>query len=266
VTRLPPFPPLLLRISTMRLSHALRLLSAALLCVGALAAPLRAEEALTPEQKESFERVIREYLLNHPEVLIEALQAAEEKANKAAEDRAQQAIAARQRDLLGDPEAPVIGNPKGDVTLVEFFDYRCPYCKQVHADVRALVGEDKQLRVVYKEFPVLGKESVYAAHAALAAHKQGKYDAFHNALMGLKGQMGEEVVLKTAGSVGLDVERLKKDMAAPDIEAQLKRNYDLARALEIRGTPAFVIGGALIPGAVDAAALRQKIAEARKAG
>jgi protein-disulfide isomerase len=247
-----------------------RLLLAAILCAAAavplLARPAAAEEALTPAQKQSFEKLIHDYLLDHPEVLIEALQAAEDKMKQQAEERAQQAIASRSQELLADPEAPVVGNPQGDVTLVEFFDYRCPYCKQVSPSLQALIKEDSRLRVVYNEFPVLGRESVYASRAALAAKKQGKYEPFHNALMGLKGQLGDEVVLKTAASVGLDVEKLKSDMGTPDIEAQLRRNHELAQALEVRGTPAFIVGSTLIPGAVDVATLRQKIAEARKPG
>jgi protein-disulfide isomerase len=240
------------------------LLGAALL--GATAPPAAADDALPPAQKDAFEKLIHDYLLGHPEVLIEALQAAEDKMKEQADDRAKQAIAALQNDLLADPEAPVVGNPKGDVTLVEFFDYRCPYCKQVSPSLQALVKEDAKLRVVYKEFPVLGRESVFAARAALAARKQGKYEPFHNALMGLKGQLGDEVVLKTAGAVGIDVGKLKADMAAPDIEAQIRRNHELAQSLDIRGTPAFIVGSTLIPGAVDVATLRRKIAEARKPG
>jgi protein-disulfide isomerase len=242
------------------------LMGLALLAALPFVRPAAAEEALTPAQKQAFETLIHDYLLEHPDVLIEALQAAEEKMKQQADERAQQAIATRQKDLLTDPEAPVVGNPEGDVTLVEFFDYRCPYCKQVSPSLQALVKEDAKLRVVYKEFPVLGRESVFAARAALAARKQGKYEPFHNALMALKGQLGDEIVLKTAGSVGLDVEKLKSDMGAPEIEAQIRRNHELAQALDIRGTPAFIVGTTLIPGAVDVATLRQKIAEARKPG
>jgi protein-disulfide isomerase len=252
-------------LSPKRLRRGL-LLGLALLAALPFARPAAAEEAMTPERKQAFEKLIHDYLLEHPDVLIEALQAAEEKLKQQAEERAQQAIATRQKDLLGDPEAPVLGNPDGDVTLVEFFDYRCPYCKQVSPSLQALIKEDPKLRVVYKEFPVLGRESVFAARAALAARKQGKYEPFHNALFALKGQLSDDVVLKTAGAVGLDVEKLKSDMGSPEIEAQIRRNHELAQALDIRGTPAFIVGSTLIPGAVDVATLRQKIAEARKPG
>jgi len=252
-------------LSPKRLRRGL-LIGLALLAALPFARPAAAEETLTPAQKEAFETLIHDYLLDHPDVLIEALQSAEEKLKQQAEERAQQAIATRQKDLLADPEAPVLGNPNGDVTLVEFFDYRCPYCKQVSPSLQALLKEDPKLRVVYKEFPVLGRESVFAARAALAARKQGKYEPFHNALMALKGQLGDDIVLKTAGAVGIEVEKLKADMGAPEIEAQIRRNHELAQALDIRGTPAFIVGTTLIPGAVDVATLRQKIAEARKPG
>ena len=228
--------------------------------------PVRAAPAaeFTPEQKKAIEAIIRDYLSNNPEVLLDALQAAEDKLKSESKDKAAQALSARRRELLEDPESPVGGNPKGDVSLVEFFDYRCPYCKQVEPALEALLGEDRQLRFVYKEFPVLGAESVTASKAALAARKQGKYDALHRALMALKGQINETAVLKTAESVGVDVERLKRDMAAPEIARALKANTELADALEIRGTPGFVIGNDIVPGAIDLASLKELIATARK--
>jgi protein-disulfide isomerase len=240
----------------------------ALLLLLFLLAPLQAVGAapFTPEQEEAIGRILRQYLEDHPEAVLEALEAAEAKAKTAAAEKAKQAVATKQRELEADPASPVVGNPKGDVTLVEFFDYRCPYCKQVAPSLAMLLEEDKRLRVVMKEFPILGKESVIAARAALAAELQGKYAPFHHALMAVKGPLAEAVVYQTATGAGLDVERLKSDMARPEIEAQLRANYDLAQTLGIRGTPAFVVGGELIPGAVDLATLRRKIAAARKPG
>jgi protein-disulfide isomerase len=231
-----------------------------------LPTPAVAADPLSVEQKDAVEKLVHDYLLNHPEVLIEALQAAEDKQQQQSLARAKQTMTDRRAELLADPASPVLGNPKGDVTVVEFFDYRCPYCKQMHPAIQALLGEDKKLRFVAKEFPVLGHDSVTASRAALAAQKQGKYEALHNALLAVKGQLSDDVVMKTAASVGLDVDRLKEDMKSPDIETALKQNYALAQALEIRGTPAFVIGTDLIPGAVDAATIKEKIAAARKAG
>lgn len=241
-----------------------RLLLALALLLAAL--PARAGEPFTAQQEEALGRIVRDYLMKHPEAIIEALQNAEEQMKAAAAEKGKRAIADRKADLERDPASPVWGNADGDVTLVEFFDYRCPYCKQVVPSVKALLAEDKQLRIVLKEFPVLGKESVAASRAALAAQRQGKYDAFHEALMSHRGQLTEDAVMRIAGSVGLDAEKLAADMSRPEIEAQLRKNYELAQALEIRGTPAFIIGGELIPGAVDVGTLRRKIAEARKPG
>jgi len=218
----------------------------------------------TPEQRKAIEAIIHDYLTKNPDVLLDALQAAEDKIKGDARDKAAQALSTRRREIFDDPETPFAGNPKGDVSLVEFFDYRCPYCKQVEPALEALIGEDRQLRLVYKEFPVLGADSVTASRAALAAKKQGKYDALHRALMLLKGQINEAGVLKTAESVGLDVERLKRDMASPEIDRALQTNTELAEAVDIRGTPGFVIGNEIVPGAIDLATLKQMIANARR--
>jgi protein-disulfide isomerase len=239
-----------------------------LLTVAALAAlaalPARAADPLTPAQKEAVERVIHDYLLEHPEVMVEALRNAEVKLKEKKEENAKQAIVQRRSELLSDATAPIAGNPQGDVTIVEFFDYRCPYCKQVEPHLEALLKEDPKLRIVYKEFPVLGPESVYAARMALAARKQGKYAAFHEAMMAAKGKITEETILMVAHSVGIDVARAKTDMTAPDIQEIIKRNYALADALDIQGTPAFIVGDTLVPGATDLDNLRRLIAEARK--
>jgi protein-disulfide isomerase len=225
------------------------------------AASLAAE--FSAEQREAIEKIVREYLITNPDVMLEALQAAQERIKS--ETRAQRATALteRRRELYDDPESPVGGNPKGDVTVVEFFDYRCPYCKQVVPAIEKLLAEDKQVRFVYKEFPVLGPESVTAARAALAAREQGKYEPLHYALMGLKGQLNEAAIFNAAKAAGLDAERLKRDMADPKIEATLKANQELAQALDIRGTPAFVVGDEIVPGAVSLDALRQLVRVAR---
>jgi protein-disulfide isomerase len=224
---------------------------------------LAASAEFTPEQRQAIEGIIRDFMQKNPEALLDALQAAKDKMEGEAHDKASAALAARRHEVFDDPDAPVAGNPKGNATLVEFFDYRCPYCKQVEPSLDALLSEDRQLRFVYKEFPVLGPESVSAARAALAARKQDKYDAMHHALMALKGQIDEAALFRVASSVGLDVERLKRDMAAPDIDRMLKANINLAGALDIRGTPGFVIGNEIVPGAIGLDALRQLIDTAR---
>jgi len=241
-------------------------LAAALLAavVAVLIPPASLAADFTPDQRKAIESIIHDYLTKNPDVLLDALQAAEDKMKGDAKDKAAQALSTRRREIFEDPDTPVAGNPNGDVSLVEFFDYRCPYCKQVEPSLEALLGEDRQLRLVYKEFPVLGPESVTASKAALAARKQGKYDAFHRAMMTIKGQINDTAVYKTAESVGVDVDRLKRDMAAPEIARALKANTELADALDIRGTPGFIVGNEIVPGAIDLASLKQLIATARK--
>src|ERR1700751_576231 len=216
-----------------------------------------AAEEITSEQRKAIEAIIHDYLMQNPDVLFDALRAGEEaKTNQVLRDR--------HHEIFDDPATPVGGNPEGDVTIVEFFDYRCPYCKQVQPSLQALLGEDHKLRFIYKEMPVLGAPSLTAAHAALAARLQGKYEHFHAAMMATKGQITDEVIYQVAGSVGLDVDRLKRDMAAPEIEQALKANLALASALEIRGTPGFIIGEHIVPGAIDLDALKNLVADARK--
>src|ERR1700740_632584 len=183
-----------------------------------------AAEEITSEQRKAIEAIIHDYLMQNPDVLIEALRAAEEKANSDADAKAVQVLKDRRREVFDDPATPVGGNPQGDVTIVEFFDYRCPYCKQVQPLLQALLDQDHKLRFIYKEMPVLGSASVVAARTALAAWRQGKYEAFHIAMMGTKGQITEGTVDKIAASVGLDVNWLKQDMANPEILQALKIN------------------------------------------
>jgi protein-disulfide isomerase len=167
-------------------------------------------------------------------------------------------------EVFRDVDSPVGGNREGDVTLVEFFDYNCPYCRQMSAVVAEAEAADPQLRVVYKEWPILGATSIFAAKAALAADKQGRFIAFHRALYQLRGTVDENKTLKTAVSVGLDMERLKSDMEEPAIEAMLKRNLALAGLLKIDGTPGFVIGSRIIVGPTKLDALQTAIRDTRR--
>ncbi|HKF73677.1 MAG TPA: DsbA family protein [Stellaceae bacterium] len=237
--------------------------------LGALS-PARApaQEMSKPADRQAIEQIIHDYLISHPEVVIEALRAndARAKAQEEAEIRAQ--IVKHQDELLRDAKSPVGGNPAGDVTIVEFFDYRCPYCKQVEPALEALLKEDPRIRVVYKEFPILGPQSLIASQVSLAALKQSpqKYAHLHATLMNTKGDLNQESILKAAEAAGLDVAKIKADMNGRDIDALIKRNYDLADALKITGTPAFVIGTAMSPGAVDLATFRKMVADARKPG
>ena len=174
--------------------------------------------------------------------------------------------AAHRDELLRDPESPVGGNRDGDVTVVEFFDYRCGYCIAMAPRLETLLDADRGLRFVYKEWPILGPMSEYAARAALAARRQGRYQDFHAALMRLRGRLTEATVLDAARRLGLDPERLREDMKSPEIDRALDDNRALAAELGITGTPAFVIGDRLVPGAVPLGELKAAVAAARDGG
>lgn len=261
------------------MKHPLALAAAAgllaaplLLAAPALAAePAKAPAAapasvLTEGQSKAVEALVRQYILDHPEVIIESMQNYQIRQQLAEQEAATAALAANRDEIKNDPAAPVAGNPKGDVTVVEFFDYRCAYCKRVLPSVRELLESDKNVRYVFKELPILGPDSMTASHAALAAWSIApeKYFAFHAALMEARGNLGEEQVLEIAEKVGLDRKKLKDGMAAPEVEKIIQRNLELAQKLRIQGTPAFVVGDALVPGAVDLQQLKDLIATARK--
>ena len=237
---------------------------AAGLALAGAAGAADAPKAFSPEQEKAIREVVRDYLVNHPEVLVEAIQALQEKQQAAEKDQRQKALAAYRAELEQDADSPVAGNPKGNVTIVEFFDYRCPYCKSVSDRLFDTVKADGNVRYVLKEFPILGPESVVAAKAALAARKQGKYVEFHRALMAVRGNLDENAVMALAKTVGLDAKRLRDDMDGPAIAASLDRNLKLSQALKIDGTPAFVVGDQLVPGAVSTEALKTLIGQTRK--
>ena len=213
------------------------------LCVAIPAIPAQAQ-VLSAPQEDAVRAIVRDFILRNPEILVEALRRL-------------------RADLLQDPGSPAIGPANADAVLVQFFDYRCPYCKQVAEPVVALARADPRLRVVFKELPILGPDSVVASRAALAAAMQGQYQKFHLALMARRGPLDEASVLALAKEIGLDQARLRADMAKPEVMAQVERNRALARDLGIRGTPAFVIGDEIVPGAIDIDTMRQLVARAR---
>jgi len=212
-----------------------------------------------------FGQRVRAYLLEHPEVISEALNRLQAKQGETAAADAKTALQAHAAVVFHDPDSPVGGNPGGSVTLVEFFDYNCPYCKMMAPIITQAEAADPQLRIVYKEFPILGPGSVFAAKAALAANMQGKYEAFHRALYQVRGHVDEARVLEVAGTVGIDVDRMKADMQDKAIEGDLERNGALGQVLQITGTPGFVVGDRVMTGAMDMTALQSLISNARKA-
>jgi protein-disulfide isomerase len=230
----------------------------------ALTGPAKADLASVSD--EEFGKRVRDYLMQNPEILRDVLQELERKERARQAQATQETIAAKAGDLFRAEGDLVIGNPQGDVTIVEFMDYNCGYCKRSLPDVMKLVEADKNLRVVIKEFPILGPSSITASRAALAAARQDKYKEMHAALMGHKGALNDEAIFELAKSAGLDVDKLKADMEDKAIAARIEQNHQLASMLGIDGTPAFVIDQQLIPGALGYEALAAAIGDVRAAG
>ncbi|MGH7153759.1 MAG: DsbA family protein [Acetobacteraceae bacterium] len=229
------------------------LLSSSVAPVGAAPA-----QQFTPAQRAEIVQILREALTQDPSILrdaVAALQADE------AKRQADKVLA--QKDALISPDDPRAGNPHGDVTIVEFFDVRCPYCRKMEPDMARLLGDDHGVRLVYKDLPILGPASILGSRALLAAQKQGGYESLRTVLMQAPPQITEASIQAAAEKAGLDWPRLKQDMADPAIQKRLNANLDLARDLGIEGTPALVVGKQFIPGAVSLAELRQAVAEAR---
>ena len=215
---------------------------------------------------DEFDQRVRDYILNNPEVIVAAVRQLQARQQTSQVNEVQATLKARADEVFRDPDSPVGGNPDGDVTLVEFFDYNCPYCRRVVPVMNEAEAEDADLRIVYKEFPILGPNSLFAAKAALAAHRQGRYLAFHKALMEANAVADQSRVLEVAAEVGLDIDRLRVDMEDPAIRAVIDRNFELARALRINGTPGFVVGEQILRGATDVNTLQSLIRTARDKG
>ena len=236
-----------------------KLLAAALIFVlplGAIAQPM---------SEEDIKQLALEAILENPQIIMEAIAILEEQRNQA-QATAQADVLLRQRAFLeSDPNAPFVGNADGDTIIVEFFDYNCPYCKRAAGDVKALLAADSDVRVVHREWPILGEGSVFASRAALAARAQGKYEEMHWGLMEMRGRAEEASVLALARSVGLDVDQLVADMESEEVDSHIAMSQQLAQSLGFTGTPAFVIGDALVPGAVPLSDMQGYIAAARDA-
>jgi len=232
--------------------------------------PAKSEALATfsPEQKQELGKIIKEYLLANPEIFLEAQSALESKMEKEQAEKLKVAIAENAGEIYRDPKADVAGNPNGDITVVEFFDYNCGYCKRGLHDVIKLVEGDPKVRVVFKELPILSKGSEEASRIAIAAGRQGKYWDMHKAMLEAKGQMNEANALAIATKLGLDIDKLKKDMASPEVEAEIKKSEALAKKMGVNGTPHFLVGDRAIPGAPEDLhdQLAKNVSELRKAG
>ncbi len=209
------------------------------------------------------DEAIRQYLMSHPEVILQSLKGYQVRQKQANQERARHAVIAAHEELVNDVASPSAGNPKG-LAVVEFFDYQCGYCKKVNPVLTELLKTNPNVRVVFKELPILGPDSMLGSKASLAAKKQGAYLRFHDALMAASEPVTMEMIEKTATQLGLNVARLKADMKSPEIDEAIVRNSELAEKLNVRATPAFVIGSEVVAGAVDAGRLA-KLVEAEAA-
>lgn len=240
----------------------------------AMASPVvMADETMSPEQQKQVEKVIHDYLVNNPEVLIEASQALQQKQQQNVQQQAKAAIS-ENADQLFNGKLAVAGNATGNVTLVEFFDYQCIHCKKMAPVMGELIKKDNNLRVVYKEFPIFGESSETASKAALAAGMQGKYLQMHDALLKLDQRLDDKLVMNTAKSIGLNMDKLQKDMKSKVVADALADNRALAEKMHLMGTPAFVIASTpagkfdakseptFIPGAASEASLQELIKKA----
>jgi protein-disulfide isomerase len=237
------------------------------LALGTSVVPARAESFSAPQRTE-IEKIIKDYLLAHPEVLQEAMAELEKKQQVAEAEKARSAIKNHSDALFNSPRQVVLGNPQGDVTFVEFFDYNCGYCKRALNDMTTLLNNDPKLKIVLKEFPVLGPGSVEAAQVAVAVRMQDKtgkkYLDFHQKLLGGRGQVDKGKALAAAKDAGLDIARIEKDMKSDEVSKTLEESMKLAEALGLNGTPSYVIGNDVVIGAVGLAGLTQKIQAARQ--
>jgi protein-disulfide isomerase len=238
-------------------------LGAALLAL-ALPPATRAAE-FSKAQSSEIQKIVHDYLVQHPEVIEEAINELQKRQQAAETVKHQEAVKAHAKQLFSSPDQVVLGNPKGNVTFVEFFDYNCGYCKHAMSDMLTLLKTDPNLKVVLKEFPVLGPGSVAAARVAVAVRMQApkRYLEFHTKLLGGRGHADEARALAVAKEMGLDMARIRKDMKSPEVEKTLKQDFGLAQALGLNGTPSYVVGDDVLIGAVGLDALKQKIANAR---
>ncbi|PLX36711.1 MAG: disulfide bond formation protein DsbA [Hyphomicrobiales bacterium] len=247
--------------------HVLRAAAVAF-AVFAIGVPAASAQSVTPEQRSEFETIIRDYLVSNPEVIEEAI-AALQKKRADAEDAERAATISKNSDLLfNSTRQVVLGNPKGDVTLVEFFDYNCGYCKRAFKDMVRLLHEDSNLRIVLKEFPVLGQGSAEAAQVAIAVKMtdEAKYAAFHQEMLTMKGRADRAASLKAAEKAGLDIDAVTKNMESDEVSATIEEVYAMANDLGLTGTPSYVVGNEVLVGAVGYDQLKSKIKSIRACG
>lgn len=227
-----------------------------------------AEAPLSGAQRKEIEDIVKEYLIKNPEILVVMQNALEAKEYEIQAKRMATVIKDNAKEVFRPASSPIVGNSKGDVTVLEFFDYNCGYCKRALVDIARLIENDKQVKVILKELPILSEGSKETAKVALAAKMQGKYWEFHRAMLGGSGQANEASSLRTAEKLGLDMAKLKKDMASPAVQKEIEDTQTLAKKLGVNGTPYFLIADKIIPGAPEnlLERMHKLVAEVRKEG
>jgi protein-disulfide isomerase len=248
------------------MTSSLRTIAAVCAALLAIAAPqiVRAQN-FSPAQRSDIERVVHDYLLAHPEVLQEAMTELEKRQTAAQAAKYKAAVKEHAQKLFSSPNQVTLGNPNGNVTFVEFFDYNCGYCKRAMDDMLTLLKDDPKLKVVLKEFPVLGPGSLEAARVAVAVRMQNpkKYLEFHTKLLGGRGAADEAHALAVAKDIGMNMAQIQKDAKSPEVKATLDEDFKLAEALGLNGTPSYVIGADVVVGAIGLPGLQEKINTAR---
>ena len=247
--------------------RAMTLFAAAMMLALPAATPTRAQ-TFSADQKQEIEGIVKNYLLQHPEVMQDVMTELEKRQKAAEAEKNRAAVADNNATIFSSPHQVVLGNPQGNVTMVEFFDYNCGYCKHALSDMLTLLKTDPNLKFVLKEFPVLGEGSVEAAHVAVAARMQDatgkKYIEFHQKLLGGRGPADKARALAAAKEVGFDMARIEKDMGSDEVKKTIDENLKLADLIGVNGTPSYVVGEEVVVGAVGLDALKEKIAAERK--
>ncbi|WP_370674372.1 DsbA family protein [Pleomorphomonas sp. PLEO] len=248
-------------------AHCRKFLMATLVAATLLPSTAYAED-FTASQKAAIGDVVKAYLMDHPEVIADALQALDARNKMAEEQGRTDAIQANREAIFSSPYQAVLGDPNAKIALVEFFDYNCGYCKKALSDTRAILDKEKDVKIILKEFPILSEGSVEAAKVAAAVNilDPKAYEAFHFDLLGSRGQADGDRALAAAAKAGLDEAKVKETAAKPEVAAAISQSYDLAHKLNINGTPAYIIGDELVYGAVGFSELNSKIEAMRACG
>lgn len=238
----------------------LRFLAAASLALLTLiASPALADN----HDNDRIKQLALDAILETPEIIAEAITILRQRDEERRVSDMRSKIDQYRDQLENDPNAPVLGNVDGDMIIVEFFDYNCPYCKSVAPDVLKLITNDQNIRLVYREWPILGEDSVFAARAALAAREQGKYEEFHWSLMSLR-RANEESVLQAAAELGMDIDKLQRDMMADEVNVHIQLSMQMASAIGFTGTPSFVMGDQIVPGAISLEEMQRIVENSRQ--